>query len=75
MPAESNFSFINSLQSDRRRHFYEDHRAVAITMIVIVFFAPFAGLYVTGLFGAVFGLLLSVLAYYLTPFLWRTFVP
>lgn len=39
-------------------------------MILIVFFSPFAGLYVTGLFGAVLGLLLSMAAYYLTPYVW-----
>lgn len=39
-------------------------------MILILFFAPFAGLYVTGLLGSVLGVLLSVAAYYLMPPLW-----
>ena len=39
-------------------------------MILVVFLAPFAGLYVAGLFGAVLGVLLSVAAYFLTPFVW-----
>lgn len=40
-------------------------------MILILFLAPFAGLYVTGLLGSVVGVVLSVAAYYLMPLLWR----
>jgi uncharacterized iron-regulated membrane protein len=68
MPVGSDLSFTDSLQSDHRRNFYEGHRSIAIVMILIVFLFPFAGLYVTGLFGAVLGMLLSVAAYYLTPY-------
>ena len=64
----SDLSFTDSLQSDFRRTFYESHRSIAIVMVLIVFLSPFAGLYVTGLFGAVLGMLLSVVAYYLTPY-------
>ena len=39
-------------------------------MILIVLLFPFAGLYVTGLCGAVLGLLLSLAAFYLTPYVW-----
>jgi hypothetical protein len=39
-------------------------------MILIVFLSPFAGLYVANLFGAVIGVLLSFLAYYVTPYIW-----
>ncbi len=67
-------SFTESLSSDRRRQFYEGHRSIALLMILIVFFSPFAGLYVTGLFGAVLGLLLSIAAYYLTPYIWLRLV-
>jgi len=66
----SNLSFMESLQADQRRHFYEHHRSLAVAMILIVFLFPFAGLYVTGLFGAVLGVLLSVAGYYLTPYVW-----
>ena len=66
----SSLSFMDSLQSHHRRTFYEHHRSIAIGMIVIVFLFPFAGIYVTGLFGAVLGALLSVAAYYVTPYLW-----
>ncbi len=66
-------TFIDSLKLDQRRRFYERHRSVAMTMIAIVFLLPFAGLYVTGLLGAVGGVLLSVAMYYLTPYLWTWF--
>jgi hypothetical protein len=39
-------------------------------MIVIVFAAPFAGLYVAGLLGVVVGVLVSAVAYVLIPWLW-----
>jgi hypothetical protein len=68
MASGSDLSFTDSLQSDFRRTFYEDHRSIAMVMVLIVFLSPFAGLYVTGLFGAVLGMLLSVAAYYLTPY-------
>ena len=41
-------------------------------MILIVLLFPFAGLYVTWLFGAVLGVMLSVAGYYLTPYVWLT---
>jgi len=70
MPPGSDLSFTDSLKSDLRRHFYESHRSIAIVMILIVFLLPFAGLYVTGLFGAVLGALISMAGYYLTPYAW-----
>lgn len=73
MRLRSDLSFSNSLNSDQRRNFYERHQSIAILMILIVFLAPFAGLYVTGLLGAVVGVVLSVAAYYLTPYAWLKF--
>jgi hypothetical protein len=70
MPFHSDLSFTDSLKSDQRNDFYERHRSIAIVMIVIVFLLPFAGLYVTGLLGAVLGVLISVAGYYLTPYAW-----
>lgn len=70
MPLRTDLAFFKSLTANCRRQFYEGHRSIAILMIVIVFLSPFAGLYVTGLFGAVLGLLLSIAAYYLTPYVW-----
>jgi hypothetical protein len=39
-------------------------------MILIVFLLPIVGLYLTGLFGAVLGALISMAGYYLTPYAW-----
>ena len=44
---------------------------MALFMLLIVFAAPFAGLYVAGLFGVVVGVLASAVAYVLTPCLWK----
>jgi len=65
---------MDSFNSEHRRRFYESHRSLALLMILIVFLSPFAGLYVASLFGAVIGVLLSFVAYYLTPYLWLKLV-
>jgi hypothetical protein len=70
MPDRSGLSFSESLTAHHRRTFYERHRSLAVLMILILFLAPFAGLYVTGLLGSVVGVVLSVAAYYLMPPLW-----
>jgi thiamine transporter ThiT len=57
--------------AEARRAFYEGHRSLALFMILIVFVAPFAGLYVAGLLGVVLGVLISGAAYVLTPCLWK----
>lgn len=57
--------------AEARRTFYEGHRSLALFMILIVFVAPFAGLYVAGLLGVVLGVLISGAAYVLTPCLWK----
>lgn len=72
MPHPSELSFADSLSSEQRQNFYERRRFLAILMILIVLLFPFAGLYVTGLLGAGLGLLLSLAAYYLTPYVWLT---
>ena len=70
MPDHSGLSFAESLTGHHRRTFYERHRSLAVLMILILFLAPFAGIYVTGLLGAVLGVVLSVAAYFLLPPLW-----
>jgi len=70
MPAHSDLSFSESLSSDHRRAFYEGHRSIAMFMILVVFLSPFAGLYVANLFGSVLGVILSVAAFYFTPYIW-----
>ena len=61
-------SFSDSLKEPRRRGFYERHRSIAVAMIFVVFLLPFVGLFITGLFGAVVGVIVSVMAYYLAPY-------
>ncbi|MCX5723340.1 MAG: hypothetical protein NTX84_02245 [Nitrospirae bacterium] len=65
-------SFAESLTSEQRQIFYEGHRSLAILMILVVLLFPFAGLYVTGLLGAGLGVLMSLVAYYLMPYVWLT---
>ncbi len=60
----------SSFSGEARRRFYEDHRSLALFMILVVFAAPFAGLYVAGLLGVAVGVLLSAAAYVLIPWLW-----
>lgn len=69
MPYRSNSTA--SFSAESRRIFYEAHRSLALFMLLIVFAAPFAGLYVAGLLGVVVGVLVSAAAYVLTPFVWK----
>lgn len=71
MPSNIDLSFTNSLKHVQRREFYEHHKLLAVTMILIVLLLPLAGLLVNGLFGAVSGALISFAAYYLTPYVAR----
>ena len=68
MTPPSDPTFIDSLTSAQRTSFYERHKPIAVVMILVVFLFPFIGLFVRGLFGVVLGMLVSVLAYYLTPY-------
>ena len=72
MPGTSDRSNSSASFSDEaRRKFYEDHRSIAVFMLLIVCAAPFAGLYVAGLLGVVVGVLVSAAAYVLTPLVWK----
>jgi len=62
-------SFSESLTPERRTAFYDGHKPLAVLMILIVFLLPFAGLFVYGLIRVVAAVILSVLGYYLTPYL------
>ena len=62
-------SFSDSLTNARRSAFYERHKPIAVVMILIVFLLPFVGVFLRGLIGAVSGVIISVLGYYLTPYL------
>jgi uncharacterized iron-regulated membrane protein len=63
--------FPTAFSAEARRRFYEGHRSLALFMILVVFVAPFAGLYVAGLLGVLVGGLVSAAAYVLIPYLWR----
>jgi hypothetical protein len=61
-------SFAGSLKSEPRRTFYEHHKPVAVLMILILFLFPIVGVFVMGVPGAVLGVAISVLGYYLAPY-------
>ena len=60
--------FKRSLASDTRRDFYEAHKPIAVVMMLIIFTFPIAGVFVKGVSGLLFGVVSSVLAYYLLPY-------
>ena len=61
-------SFTDSLKADQRRQFYERNKPIAVALIVIVFVAPILGVLLKGLAGLFWGMTVSVLGYYLTPY-------
>jgi hypothetical protein len=69
MAAPPPLSFSDSLTAAQRTAFYERHKPIAVAMILLVFLLPFVGVYVRGLIGAAAGVIVSVLCYYLTPYL------
>lgn len=68
MTHHSNLSLGDSLKSDQRKAFYEAHKDMALVMIFVVFLFPLFGVYVSGLLGAALGMLISIAAYLLTPY-------
>jgi len=68
MTRPSDLSFRGSLKSEPRRSFYERHKPIAVLMILILFLLPIVGVFVIGVPGAVLGVVVSVLGYYLTPY-------
>lgn len=68
MNRHSELSFTGSLKSEPRRNFYEHHKPIAVLMILILFLLPIVGVSVMGVPGAVLGVVISVLGYYLTPY-------
>jgi hypothetical protein len=69
MAPSSEWSLLDSLKSEQRKAFYEGHKGVALVMILIVFLAPFVGLAIKGLAGSAIGVVLSIAAYYLAPYI------
>ena len=70
MPSHPDSSVL-SFSAESRRAFYEAHPSIALFMLLVVLAAPFAGLYVAGLLGVVVGVLVSAVAYVLTPCFWK----
>ena len=69
MALPPDLSFTDSLTTAQRADFYQRHKPLAVVMILAVFFLPFVGLFAGGLFGVVAGVIISVLFYYLTPYI------
>ena len=59
---------MSVLKAVERKGFYERNKPIAVLMILIVFLFPIVGALLRGLSGAVLGVVISVLAYYLTPY-------
>ena len=66
----SNHSFTEALTSDTRQAFYDQHNSLAHVMHLILFLLPLVGFFVRGMVGAVLGLTLFILCYYLMPYAW-----
>ena len=67
---KSSLAFTESLHSDRRRAFYDQHTSITQAMYLVMVLLPLAGLWMLGLFGGVLGLTLFLLCYYLMPYVW-----
>jgi hypothetical protein len=68
MALSPDLSFTDSLKSDRRTAFYERHKGIALAMILLVFLLPLFGVFMSGISGAVLGMLISIGSYYLAPY-------
>ncbi|MBI4002277.1 MAG: hypothetical protein HY348_10885 [Nitrospira defluvii] len=65
-----NPSFTEALTSETRQAFYEQHKPIAHMMHLILVVLPLAGIVVRGMVGAVLGLTVFLLCYYLMPYAW-----
>ena len=63
----------DSLKSKQRQAFYEEHKNIALLMILVVFLFPLFGVYISGLLGAALGMATSIIAYFLTPYIMSVF--
>ncbi len=66
----SHHSFSEALSRDTRQAFYDQHTPIAHVMHLMLFLLPLAGYLVRGMVGAVMGLTLFMLCYYLMPYAW-----
>ncbi len=72
MALSSDVSLTDSLKSDQRKAFYEAHKNIALIMILVMFLFPLFGVYISGLLGAALGMIISIGAYFLTPYVTLT---
>ena len=68
MSLPTDVSLSDSLKSEQRKAFYESHKNVALIMILVMFFFPLFGVYISGLLGAAMGMFISIVTYFLTPY-------
>ncbi len=69
MTLHSNLSLSDSLKGDQRQAFDEEHKDLARIMILVVFLFPLFGVYISGLLGTAIGMIISIVAYFLTPYI------
>jgi hypothetical protein len=72
MTMTPSLAFTESLHSDRRRAFYDRHTTIAQMMYLFMVLLPLGGLWMRNAVGAVLGLTLFLLCYYLMPSVWLT---
>ena len=68
MALPPNVSLSDSLKGQYRKAFYEEHKDISLIMIFVVFLLPLFGVYISGFLGTVLGMIISIGAYFLTPF-------
>jgi hypothetical protein len=66
----SRLSFTESFHSDMRQAFYDQHKAIAQAMHLVLPGLPLAGVFLHGAVGGVLGLTVFILGYYLMPYAW-----
>ena len=68
MSLPPDLSLSDSLKSNQRNAFYEGHKNIALVMLLVMFFFPIFGVYISGLLGAAIGMFISIITYFLTPY-------
>ena len=61
-------SFKDSLTAERRKDFYEQHKPIAVLMVLIVFSFPILGVFLKGVPGLLLGVIIPIAGYYLLPY-------
>lgn len=56
------------LERERTYEFYKKNKKLFLIVLVLSFGAPIFGYFITGVIGVIFGLTISVLLYFLSPY-------